>query len=71
MIKFKWYRWVRCLFRARSFVRINEFGEEKHVLILADDGGKIENVVRVMHYEEEWPRDRDGPSHHPLSRHGI
>lgn len=70
MLKHKWYRWIRCLFGARSFVKTDEFGQKTYVLIHADSSDKIANMVKVMHYEEEWPR-RDGPTHHPQSKHGL
>jgi hypothetical protein len=62
LMRYPWYRWIRCLFGSRSFKKINEFGNDTTYCIIK--GQKVEKVVEKLladGFVEEWPMNPDGP----------
>lgn len=58
MLKRKWYRWIRCLFGARSFTKtVND--ETTYILVYSsrDNMNKFIERINLDAYVEEWPKE--------------
>lgn len=57
MIRFKFYRWVRVMLGARTFVKKNYKGEVSYGMVTGS-GSKANQMATVfidMDFVEEWP----------------
>lgn len=67
MMRFPWYRWLRCLGGSRSFKKVNEYPQINTYCIIK--GQKVAKVVEALleqGFVEEWPA-----SDLPRNRFGV
>lgn len=66
MMRFPWYRWLRCLGGSRSFKKVNEYPKPTtYVILKGQQVGKVVEALSEMGFVEEWaasdlPRNRFG-----------
>lgn len=64
MMRYPWYRWLRCLGGSRSFKKINEFGKDTtYCIIKGQEVGAVVKELEAQGFVEEWaasdlPRNR-------------
>lgn len=58
MLKYKWYRLIRVIFGARSFVKYKDSNDATYVLVKGKDLDKVVERFTEDGFIEEWPIER-------------